>query len=386
MKKIIKFLLLFILFFTSITLVEAKDATMYFFYGEGCPHCAKEKEFLKEMEVKYPDLEIKRYEVYNNSENKDLMNTYKQKLNVTGMGVPFTVVGDSYVYGYSEIYNEKIENMIREALGLEKISYEENNNDSKENSDNENEEVVPILGKINVKNTSLVLISIVLGLVDGFNPCAMWVLILLISSLIGISDKKRRWIIGITFLLTSALMYLFIMMSWLNIVVNITSTIVVRSIIAILALVAGLINLKGYLNQKEAGCTVVKNENRKKTFDKIKKFTTEKSLIISLIGVITLAISVNFVELACSLGLPVLFSSILAVNNVTGFTAFLYTLVYILFFLLDDLIVFLIAMFTLKVTGISNKYSKYSKLIGGILMLIIGLLLLVKPEWVMFNF
>ncbi len=385
MKKFIKYLFLFILFFTSATLVEAKDATMYFFYGEGCPHCAKEKEFLNEMEVKYPNLEIKRYEVYNNSENKDLMNTYKQKLNVTGMGVPFTVVGDSYVYGYSEIYNEKIENMIREALGLEKISYEENNNDNKDN-DSENEEVVPILGKINVKNTSLVLISIVLGLVDGFNPCAMWVLILLISSLIGISDKKRRWIIGITFLLTSALMYLLIMMSWLNIVVNITSTVVIRSIIAILAVVAGLINLKGYLNQKVAGCTVVKNENRKKTFDKIKKFTTEKSLIICLVGVITLAISVNLVELACSLGLPVLFSSILAVNNVTGFTAFLYTLVYILFFLLDDLIVFLIAMFTLKVIGISNKYSKYSKLIGGILMLIIGLLLLVKPEWVMFNF
>ena len=384
MKKFIKYLFLFILFFTSATLVEAKDATMYFFYGEGCPHCAKEKEFLKEMEVKYPDLEIKRYEVYNNSENKDLMNTYKQKLNVTGMGVPFTVVGDSYVYGYSEIYNEKIENMIREALGLEKISYEENNNDNKEN--NENEEVVPILGKINIKNTSLVLISIVLGLVDGFNPCAMWVLILLISSLIGISDKKRRWIIGITFLLTSSLMYLLIMMSWLNIVVNITSTVVIRSIIAILAVVAGLINLKGYLNQKVAGCTVVKNENRKKIFDKIKKLTTEKSLIISLIGVITLAISVNLVELACSLGLPVLFSSILAVNNVTGFTAFFYTLVYILFFLLDDLIVFLIAMFTLKVIGISNKYSKYSKLIGGILMLIIGLLLLVKPEWVMLNF
>ncbi|MDD5980502.1 MAG: hypothetical protein PUC23_05290 [bacterium] len=384
MKKFIKYLFLFILFFTSATLVEAKDATMYFFYGEGCPHCAKEKEFLNEMEVKYPNLEIKRYEVYNNSENKDLMNTYKQKFNVTGMGVPFTVVGDSYVYGYSEIYNEKIENMIREALGLEKISYEENNNDNKEN--NENEEVVPILGKINIKNISLVLISIVLGLVDGFNPCAMWVLILLISYLIGISDKKRRWIIGITFLLTSALMYLLIMMSWLNIVVNITSTVVIRSIIAILAVVAGLINLKGYLNQKVAGCTVVKNENRKKTFDKIKKFTTEKSLIICLVGVITLAISVNLVELACSLGLPVLFSSILAVNNVTGFTAFLYTLVYILFFLLDDLIVFLIAMFTLKVIGISNKYSKYSKLIGGIIMLIIGLLLLVKPEWVMFNF
>ena len=81
-----------------------------------------------------------------------------------------------------------------------------------------------------------------------------------------------------------------------------------------------------------------------------------------------------------------LFSSILAINNIHGFTAFIYTLLYILFFLLDDIIVFVIAMLTLKVSGISNKYSKYSKLIGGILMLIIGVLLIVKPEWIMFNF
>ena len=214
----------------------------------------------------------------------------------------------------------------------------------------------------------------------------MWVLLFLISSLIGMENKKRRWIIGITFLLTSALMYLLIMMSWLNIMVSITSTIVIRSIIAIFAVVFGLVNLINFFKLKEVGCTVVNDSKRKKVFDKIRKFTTEKSLLIALVGVITLAISVNLIELACSLGLPVLFSSILGVNNVTGLSAFIYTLIYILFFLIDDLIVFIIAMFTLKITGISNKYSKYSKLIGGILMLIIGLLLLVKPEWIMFNF
>ena len=54
--------------------------------------------------------------------------------------------------------------------------------------------------------------------------------------------------------------------------------------------------------------------------------------------------------------------------------------------MLDDIIVFMIAVITLKVTGISNKYQKYSHLIGGILMLIIGILMIVKPEWLMFNF
>ena len=323
------------------------------------------------------------------------METYKQKLDVSGKGVPFTVIGDDYLYGYMESYNEKLENMIRKELGLELLNSSENNNEEpKEEMENKEEEkfeekteeTLPLLGKVDVKNTSLVLISIVLGLVDGFNPCAMWVLLFLISSLIGMENKKRKWIIGITFLLTSALMYLLIMMSWLNIMVSITSTIVIRSIIAIFAVVFGLVNLIKFFKSKEVGCTVVQDSKRKKVFDKIRKFTTEKSLLIALVGVITLAISVNLIELACSLGLPVLFSSILGVNNVTGLSAFIYTLIYILFFLIDDLIVFIIAMWTLKITGISNKYSKYSKLIGGILMLIIGLLLLVKPEWIMFNF
>jgi len=394
MKKFIKVLFLLVLFFTCVTFVSAKDATLYFFYGDGCPHCAKEKVFLNEMEDKYEDLTIKRYEVFGNVENSKLMETYKQKLDVSGKGVPFTVVGEDYLYGYMESYNEKLENMIRKELGLELLNSSENNNEQPNQEENEEEEkpeekteeTLPLLGKIDVKNTSLVLISIVLGLVDGFNPCAMWVLLFLISSLIGMENKKRRWIIGITFLLTSALMYLLIMMSWLNIMVSITSTIVIRSIIAIFAIVFGLVNLIKFFKSKEVGCTVVKESKRKKVFDKIRKFTTEKSLLIALVGAITLAISVNLIELACSLGLPVLFSSILGVNNVTGLSAFIYTLIYILFFLIDDLVVFIIAMWTLKITGISNKYSKYSKLIGGILMLIIGLLLLVKPEWIMFNF
>ena len=81
-----------------------------------------------------------------------------------------------------------------------------------------------------------------------------------------------------------------------------------------------------------------------------------------------------------------MFTEILAYNNITGIKNILYIILYIIFFLLDDLIVFFIAMKTLKITALSNKYSKYSHLIGGILMLIIGILMIIKPEWLMFNF
>ena len=105
-----------------------------------------------------------------------------------------------------------------------------------------------------------------------------------------------------------------------------------------------------------------------------------------MLGIITLAISVNIVELACSAGLPLLFTQVLALNNLEPYQSTIYMLIYIFFFLLDDLIVFMIAMFTLKVTGITTKYTKYTHLIGGIIMLIIGLLMMFKPEWLMFNF
>ena len=91
---------------------------------------------------------------------------------------------------------------------------------------------------------------------------------------------------------------------------------------------------------------------------------------------VVLAISFNLVELACSAGLPLVFTQLLAINHVTGMEGLFYTILYIIFFLMDDLIVFIIAVFTMNVTGISTKYNKYSHLVGGILMILIGILLM----------
>ena len=156
--------------------------------------------------------------------------------------------------------------------------------------------------------------------------------------------------------------------------------------IGLFAIGGGLFNLWSYIKtRKTSGCVVVDDNKRKKIFGKIKKFTSEKSFILAILGVMALAISVNMVELACSAGLPLIFTQLLALNEVSGLAGFYYTLVYIFFFLIDDLIVFTIAMITMNVTGISTKYNKYSHLIGGILMLIIGLLLIFKYEVLTFG-
>ena len=138
--------------------------------------------------------------------------------------------------------------------------------------------------------------------------------------------------------------------------------------------------------KKESGCSVTNKEDRIKIIEKIKKYVTENNIAIAMLGIMALAVSVNVIELACSAGLPLLFTQILTINELNSLEYFIYVLIYIIFFLIDDIVIFLIAVKTAKVTGISNKYTKYSHLIGGIIMIIVGLLLIFKPEIIMFNF
>ena len=378
MKNIIKCFFLFLLVF-FVNEVSAKEVNITFFYGDGCPVCAREEKFLEEIESKY-DVKITKYETWYNEENAKLLDEAKEKYNTTGRGVPYTVVEDSAFLGFNTTISSQIEDKIKS------INNNVNNDDKNDQKEDKTIYDIPLIGKVDIKKVSVFLVSIVIGLVDGFNPCAMWVLLFLISTLLGMKDRKRMWIIGLTFLLTSALVYMVIMLGWLEIVVNITTSILIRNIIAVIAIIGGLINLRTFIKSKKSGCTIIDDKKRTKVFEKIKSFTKEKSLFLALLGVITLAIGVNVVELACSAGLPLVFTQILAVNNVTGVNALMYVLVYIFFFLIDDLLIFIIAMTTLKLTGISNKYAKYSHLIGGILMVLIGLLLIIKPELIMFNF
>ena len=202
-------------------------------------------------------------------------------------------------------------------------------------------------------------------------------------------DKKKMWTLGITFLVASALVYLLIMSAWLKVAISFNASVWLRTLIAIIALIAGAINLKSYIKEKKRktdGCEVVDENKRKKIFTSIKKITSQKKFILSVLGIIALAVSVNLIELACSTGLPLIFTQILAFNDLSSFEYTTYMLLYILFFLIDDIVIFVVAMLTLNIKGISSKYGKYSHLIGGIIMILIGLLMIFKPEWLMFNF
>lgn len=424
MKKILKFLIVFAVFLLLPVSAKAdeKVINIHLFYGNGCPHCAAEEEFLSNYLKDRTDVKLYKYEIWYDSHNQELLSKVQKEMGTTNKnGVPFTVIGKKTIVGYADgVTDEQIKDSINYYLNNDYRDYageitgkvkkaevkeditkdESKTEDKKENkiekaddtkdSDQTDENVtVPVLGKINAKKVSLPILAVVLGFVDGFNPCAMWILIFLITMLFNMKDRKKMWILGLTFILTSGIVYLMFMLAWLNLATFISKIAFIRLLIAVIALVVGLINVYKYidsLKKKDEGCDVVDKKDRKKIMEKIVSITHEKKFIIALLGIIVLAASVNIIELMCSIGIPLLFTQILAMNNLSTFSYMIYMFIYIFFFLIDDIVIFIISMVTLKVTGLSTKYTKYSHLIGGIIMLIIGLLLIIKPELLMFNF
>ena len=375
MKKIFIFLCLFILLIPSIVFANDK-VDVYLFYGETCPHCANEKKMFAEYMKENDDINLHLYEVYYSRENQKLMQKMADDLGINVSGVPFTIIGDKHFIGYSESYTkDKIIKTIKE----EKKANNQND------ETNENIINLPIIGELDTNNLSLPVITIIFGILDGFNPCAMWVLLFLISILIGMENKRRRIILGSTFILTSTIMYFLFMVAWLNFALFIGATLWIKILVGLVGIGGGIYSLTNGIKRQDDGCEIVDDKKRNNMFTKIKEATAKKSFLLAMIGIIALAISVNFIELLCSAGLPVIYTQILALNNVSTIDYYLFIMLYMLFFMLDDLIVFIIAMTTLKMTGISTKYSKMTKIIGGILMLIIGLLLIFKPELLTFS-
>ncbi len=395
MKKLTYILLFLIMFIPCVIFGSEKYLNIYLFYGDGCPHCAEEEEWFKTYLEKNKNIKIHRYEVWYDKDNQEKYSKVHEILNDKSSGIPYLVIGESVISGFDkDLTPERIRNAVeyysnvnyKDKVGMYLGVVSESETGQDETKYEDTKVKIPLLGTKEAKDVSIGLSAILIGTVDGFNPCAMWILLFLISMLLGMKNKKRMWILGITFLASSALVYFLFLLSWLNLSVFLNKVLYIRVAISFFAVLFGVLQVVNFFFKKDDGCEVVGNKNRKRIIKSIQKIIKEKSFILAILGIILLAASVNIIELLCSLGLPVMFTQILAINEVSKVGQILYSLLYVLFFMIDDVIIFIIAMKTLEIKAISNKYGKYSHLIGGLIMIIIGVLMVYKPEWLMFNF
>ena len=350
---------------------------VHFFYSPACPHCAAQEGFNDELERDFPDAVIVRHDVTIPAESRMLLTMAQNfSLGPEDLGTPATFVGNSIFIGYDpDLTGPAIRGTVAGCLSgkcpegdVISSGYLTQGID------------LPLIGTTDLNSLSLPVLAIVLGLVDGFNPCAMWVLVYLISLLMNLNDKRRLALITGTFVLASGVLYFLFMTAWLNAFLFLGYVRPVSILIGLVALGGGLFSIKEYLDTKgEMVCKITGVGDRKKLSARMRELVTAPLGWATFIAIVALAFTINSVEFVCSSAIPAVFTQILALKQLPWYEYYAYISLYDFFFMLDDFLVFGSAL--LVFGNIGEKYARYCKIIGGAILLLLGLMLLFAPQY-----
>jgi glutaredoxin len=385
---------------TAPSTADRERVSVTLFYTLGCPHCTKARRFLSALAQREPRVRLQSFELTENERIERAFTTLSREHGNDPPGVPMIIAGESVFIGYGDdtTSGAKIEEAVRSCFErtcrdpAASLLAQQGLLDEKSAAPLEQtpagvhrppvpESVsLPGLGDVSLKGLSLPLLTVVLAAIDGFNPCAMWVLVFLIGLLIGMRDPFRMWLYGSVFLLTSGAVYFVFLAAWLNAFLLIGALPAVRTGVGIFALIAGAWYLSEFWRNPEAACKVTSPGSRAKMMDRLGAAVAEPSRVLALLSIMGLAVAVNMIELLCSAGVPAVYTQILAMSELSTWGYYAYLMLYIVIFMLDDALIFVLAMVTLRQTGLMGTYARYSHLIGGIVLLGIGAALIMRPE------
>lgn len=396
MKKLFLFLVLVAILMTfgfSGKSEAADKMKIYEFWSKYCPHCKDENTFLEKLQAERFDFEVISYEVTSDQAGADLFKRFSDACGNKNYSVPALYIGEKAIIGFrddastgQEIVNAlnsyKSENYSDPLKIVEGGGALKGEAGVCSQQSTQTTRKIPFLGEVDLSKFSLPALSVVLGTVDGFNPCAMWALIALLTLLISLGSRKRLLLVGGTFLLTSWLITFFFLSAFLNVFAFVKLDLVMRLIIGIVAIVTSYQLLKSYLKETEE-CKV--STGKKRIYQHIEKLSTSKFIPFLILGAIALAMMVNVVEFMCSINLPVVFTKVLSMSNIPSYQRYLYIALYDVFYMLDDIVVFLIALLSMKAfTGFNQKYTRFTKLVGAIVMLLLAIMLIFFPRLLSF--
>lgn len=372
------------------------------FERQDCGHCQDEKEFLNQLQKKRGDLIVIFHDIAESIHKEHFLKlTELEKLpKVT----PITIIDSIVLQGYDtdETTGRRIEELIEKAKGKKQYTFDEfvaaggSKQILKELGTCETGEVcdagvsellinIPFVGPVDVAKYSLPVMSLVLGFVDGFNPCAMWVLVLFLTILLEAGSRRRMFEMAGLFILAEAVMYYLILNVWMTAWDFVGMDRIVTPVVGVVAVGAGLYFLYNFY-KCDTTCKVGNLESKKRTTERIKCYATVPMTIPVVLGILGLAFSVNIIEFACSVGIPQTFTKVLDINYLSFAGKQVYNAMYIFMYMIDDLVVFALALYSFDKIGLTTaKYTRFSHFVGGILMILLGLILLTKPALLVFG-
>ena len=386
MIKPLLFATILILYLADAGLAHAeKRLEVYFFWGDGCPHCEKEKIFLDNLKRNNPDLEIRSFEVWHNQENSRLFSMMLLPHGTSSGAVPAIFIGNSEpVVGYQsdELTGAEIERKINYCLINKCASPLSGSDRSAEIGDtatSSSEIDIPLIGKIDARSMALPALTVVLGGLDGFNPCAFYVLFLLLSMLVYAQSRTRMLLIGGTFVFFSGFIYFLFMAAWLNVFLIAGKLAVITTIAGALAVVIAAINIKDYFYFKKGVSLSIPDSAKPKLHRRMRNLLKASSTTSMLAGTIVLAIAANSYELLCTMGFPLVFTKILTLNKLPHAQYYLYLVLYNVIYVMPLSLIVVVFVVTLGTRKLTERQGQVLKLVSGFMMLYLGGVLLLKP-------
>ena len=349
-----------------------KELEVYFFYSQTCPHCAAEKEFLDNIAQDYPEIKIYRFSI-DNSENHSLLKDLAKKHDVEryiGL-VPMTFVGEDFFLGFDNPKN--IGKKIEDSINRQIQDSPEPSSDSKIN--------IPIIGELDIDQYSLPVLAIVLGTLDGFNVCSLGALVLILGLILALRSRKKILIFGGIFILTTAVIYGLLISLWhklFSFLAPYQKLMVL--LIALLGIGGGIYFLKEFIRFKKRGptCATTESPILGKFSKKIQNGLKSPGNIFALLSsVLLFAAVITIVEFPCSAAIPVVFAGILAKSQLPITLYLTYISIFVIFYMLDEIVIFLVALFTLKIWLASPKFVTWITLIEAITLFALGLYYLI---------
>ncbi len=387
----------------NISATNTSVVPLYVFSREDCAHCAEEKQFLEELAQRDQTIQIQILDIGDAIYHKQW--TEIARINKLSLATPITVVGNTVLQGFdsADTTGKRIEQIIDKSRGKETLSPEEmiamganGSVESFEGSSCADGATVcafpaqqplvvslPFVGATDLSKYSLPFLSVVLGFVDGFNPCAMWVLVTFLIILTQARSRKRMFLIAGVFIFAEAVLYWLILNVWFTTWNFVALDRVVTPLIGLLALLGGMFFLYEW-SQATGTCKIIGASTREKFMRRIHSLSNKPVGIAMVLSVVGLAFSVNIIEFACSIGIPQAFTKILEFNHLNLFQQQSLMGIYIFFYMIDDLAVFALALWSIDKIGLTAKYTTWTNLIGGILMVILGFLFLFAPQTLRF--
>jgi len=358
-----------------------ESADIEVFVQQGCPHCADAEVFLQVLKREQPTLSVIIHDVIQEPSALKRLQIIARNQGIKVVRVPAFQVGGQLIFGYSK--EAGTDQLIRNAITkvqTPKIQDSPGSCKIQGALPCEAAQDIDFLGhRLSLDELGLPLFTLALGLLDGFNPCSLWVLMLMISLLASMNDRIRMFAIAGTFVAVEGLVYFIFMAAWLNLFLLIGLSRLSEIIIATIALLAGLINLKDFRFYGQGVSLSIPDTAKPGIYARIRQILQAKNLSGALIGAVLLAILVQIVEFMCTSGFPALYTRILTLKQLSSMSYYGYLLLYNLAYMFDDIVILAIGIITLSQRRLQEKEGRWLKLVSGLVMVGIGLYLLLKP-------